>query len=70
MKEGIWIEMSIKKTKEKKKNKQELDCKFIRINPDEKNFDSGKYLNEIKSYITKPTIELTKKDLKIDRKRD
>ena len=61
--------MSIKKTKEKK-NKQELDYKFIRINPDEKNFDSGKYLNEIKSYITKPTIELTKKDLKIDRKRD
>ena len=44
--------------------KQELDCKFIRIIPNEKNFDLDKYLNEIQSYIITLTIELTKKETK------
>ena len=50
-----------KANKREKKIKQELDCQFIRINPDKKNFDLDKYLNKIQSYIVTSSIELTKK---------
>ena len=53
-----------KENEREKEIKQELDCKFVRINPNEKNFDLDKYLNEIQSYIIKLTIELTKKETK------
>ena len=42
---------------------KELGCKFIRINPDEENFNISKAINEINRYIKKSTKEINKKSL-------
>ena len=39
---------------------KELDCVFIRINPDEKNFNIFKEINKIHRHIKKPMEKLTK----------
>ena len=41
----------------------ENGCKFIRINPDEENFNTSKAINEINRYIKKSTKEINKKSL-------
>ena len=40
---------------------KELDCKFIRINPDEDNFNINKANNKIFRHIKESTKQLTKK---------
>ena len=42
---------------------KELGCKFIRINPDEENFNISKVINEINRHIKKSTKEINKKSL-------
>ena len=44
--------------------KEKLGWEFIRINPDEENFNIFKAINEIHRYIKKLTEESTKKSLK------
>ena len=56
------IDYEIKKKKAKEK---ELGCVFIRIDPDEENFDIFKAINEIHRHIKK----LTKKSKILDIKR-
>ena len=55
------------KKKRQKVIEKELGCKFIRINPDEENFNKRKAINEIHRHIKisnkKLTEELTKKSL-------
>ena len=40
---------------------KELDCRFIRINPDEETFNTNKANNEIFRHIKESTKEITKK---------
>ena len=40
---------------------EELDCKFIRINPDEENFNKSKGINKIYRHIIRSTKKLTEK---------
>ena len=51
------IEILIMKYKEKKIRK-ELGCEFIRINPDEQNFDIFKAINKIHRHIKKTTKKI------------
>ena len=51
--------------------KKDLDCKFIRINPDEKDFDEylevGKIYNHINKSFKKPLInKISKRILKLE----
>ena len=65
MKKDIVTEMYEKKMKEKKN--KELGCKFIRINPDEREYDENVEFSEINNHISesdkKVTEESTKKSL-------
>ena len=47
------------KMKEKKKQKKELGCKFVRINPDAENYDIFVEINKIQNYIIESTKKLT-----------
>ena len=53
------IEILVMKLKHKKALEKELNCVFIRINPDEKNFNIFREINKIHRHIKK----LTKKSL-------
>ena len=54
-----------KKTKQKKKlKKKELGCKFIRINPDAKNYDIFVEIGKMQNYIIESTKKLTEKSTK------
>ena len=44
-----------KETEREKALEKELDCVFIRINPDEKNFNIFKEINKIHRHIEKST---------------
>ena len=58
------------KLKDKKALEKENDCVFIRINPDEENFNISKEINKIQWHIKKSnqklTKQLTKKSLNDD----
>ena len=47
--------------KRQKALEKELNCKFIRINPDEENFNINKANNEIFRHVKESTKEITKK---------
>ena len=49
-----------REVKRQKEIKNKLNCKFIRINPDEENFNISKAKNKIFRHIKKLTEELTK----------
>ena len=49
--------------KRQKALEKELSCEFIRINPDEKDFNIFKTINEIHRQISKLTEKSTKKSL-------
>ena len=56
--------MKEKKIKEKKKIKEELDYKFIRINPDEKDYDEYVIFSEINNHISESNKKLTDESTK------
>ena len=49
--------------KRQKAIEKELDCEFIRLNPDEKDFDMDIHINKIQNHIVQLTKKLTKKSL-------
>ena len=49
----IKIEIKQNKKKKKKELKEYLDCKFIRINPDEKDFSAYDELGKVQTFIHK-----------------
>ena len=49
--------------KRQKAIEEELDCKFIRINPDKQNFDMHVEIGKIYNYINESDGKLTKKSL-------
>ena len=55
MKKDIMTAMKIMKNKDKKKIEKKLECKFIRINPDEENFNISKVNNKIFRHIKNHT---------------
>ena len=68
----ISIEVDEKEHKDRDENKEiesqkaiekELDCEFIRINPDEQNFDMDIHISKIQNDIVESTKKLTKKSL-------
>ena len=53
MNQGMEIEILVIKLKNKKRQKKELNCVFIRINPDEKDFNICREINKIQRHIKK-----------------
>ena len=53
----------MKKKKRQKEIEKELECKFIRINPDEENFNMSKCNNKIFRHIKKSVKGLTKNEI-------
>ena len=53
-----------KENEKKKKIKKELGCKFIRINPDAKNYDIFVEIGKIKDYIAESNEEAKIKEIK------
>ena len=56
-------EMNKKKIERQKAWGKKLDCKFIRINPDEKDFYMDIEISKIDNHIIESTKKLTKKSL-------
>ena len=63
MKKNTKTEMNKKKFERQQAWGKKLDCKFIRINPDEKDFYMDIEISKIDNHIIESTKKLTKKSL-------
>ena len=63
MKKDTKTEMNKKKIERQQAWGKKLDCKFIRINPDEKDFYMDIEISKIDNHIIESTKNLTKKSL-------
>ena len=64
MEKDTLTEMKKKENEREEKIKKELGCKFIRINPDAKNYDIFVEIGKIKDYIAESNEEAKIKEIK------
>ena len=64
MKKNTLTEMKKRKRNKYKRIKEKLGCKFIRINPDENDYDEYVKFGEINNHVSKSNKESTRKATK------
>ena len=63
MKKDTLTTIKEKKQKDKKQQKKKLGCKFIKINPDEKDYNEYAKFCEVNNYISESNKKSTKESL-------